>query len=119
MKLKKIDCIMHFTKNMNAAEKYYTGILGLKVLWRDEKANMTGIGMDETDAEIVLHNDENIPQDNVHYLVDDVDVFCEEYKSAGQKIIVEPFDIRCGKCAVLGDIEGNAISILDLTKVIC
>jgi predicted enzyme related to lactoylglutathione lyase len=103
---------------MDAAEKYYAEFLGLKVLWHDNNANMTGMGMDETDAEIVLHNDENIPQDNVNFLVDDVDKFCEEYRSAGQKIFDEPFDIRCGRCAVIRDGEGNGISILDLTKEI-
>jgi lactoylglutathione lyase len=91
--------------------------LGLKILWHDEKVNMTGLGMDETDAEIVLHNDENIPQDNVHYLVDDVEKFCAEFKSVGNNILAEPFDIRCGKCAVITDNEGNGISILDLTKI--
>jgi predicted enzyme related to lactoylglutathione lyase len=117
MKLKKIDCVMHYTNNINASVKFYTETLGLKVLWRDKNVNMTGLGMDETDTEIVLHNDTNIPQDNVHYLVDDVDKFCREYKSAGNKIYAEPFDIRCGKCAVISDNEGNGISILDLTKI--
>ncbi|RPI14167.1 MAG: VOC family protein [Ignavibacteriae bacterium] len=117
MKLRKIDCIMHFTEDVEASQKFYTDILGLKLLWKDEKYKMTGLGLAETGAEIVLHQEPDIPQNEIHYLVDDVEKFCKEFKSCGGKIYTEPFDIRCGKCAVISDNEGSGISILDLTKM--
>lgn len=117
MKLRKIDCIMHFAEDLESSQKFYTEVLGLNLLWKDEKFSMTGLGMPETDTEVVLHHESDIPQNEIHYLVDDVIGFCNEFKSRGGKIYTEPFDIRCGMCAVIGDNEGNGISILDMTKI--
>jgi predicted enzyme related to lactoylglutathione lyase len=117
MKLRKIDCIMHYADDLEASQKYYTEILGLKLLWKDEKHQMIGLGMSETDAEIVLHREPDIPQDEIHYLVDNVIEFCSELRSKGGKIYAEPFDIRCGMCAVISDAEGSSISILDISKM--
>lgn len=108
---------MHFAEDIESSLKFYTEILGLKLLWKDEKFNMASLGMSETDAEIVLHHEPDIPQNEIHYLVDDVIEFCNEFRSCGGKLYTEPFDIRCGKCAVISDDEGNGISILDLTKM--
>lgn len=117
MKLRKIDCVMHYAEDIDASLEFYTNILGLNLLWKDEKFKMAGLKLPETDAEIVLHQEPDIPQNEIHYLVDDVAEFCIEYKSTGGKIYTEPFEIRTGKCAVISDNEGNGISILDLTKI--
>jgi lactoylglutathione lyase len=69
--LKKIDCVMIKVDDVEAAVRYYSDVFGLRVLWRDDTS--VGLGLPDTDAEIVLHCDPDIPnQIEVYYLVDDV-----------------------------------------------
>lgn len=113
--LKKIDCVMIRVADVSSATKYYAEVYGLKTLWQD--GDTVGLGFPETDAEIVLHNDPNIPsQVEVHYLVDDVVSAVEIFRQNGCEIIEAPFDIAIGKCIVIRDPFGTLMCILDMTK---
>ena len=115
MMLRKIDCVMVKVDDLGAAVHYYTDVFGLKQLWADGFS--VGMGMPETDAEIVLHNDPNIPKDiGVHYLVDDVVTAVHELSTKGCTLIEPPFDIAIGKCAIIQDPFGTTLCILDMTK---
>jgi hypothetical protein len=73
--------------------------------------------MPESDAEIVLHTDASIPHRvEVHYLVDDVEAACAEYRQKGGTVVVPPFAIPIGTCAVLADPFGTTICILDMSS---
>lgn len=112
--LRKIDCVMLRVDDLEAAARYYTDVFGLKRSWQDNTS--VGMLMPETDAEIVLHTTD-IPKDvSVHYLVDDVIAAVNELRAKGCTVRAEPFDIVIGKCAVLEDLFGNVIAILDMTK---
>ena len=112
---KKIDCVMIRVDDVAAGEKFYSEVFGLKPLWREGGA--VGLGFPETDAEIVLHNTVEIPNKvEVHYLVDDVVAAVTSYTEKGCRIVVPPFDILIGKCAVIQDPFGTAICLLDLTS---
>ena len=68
--LRKIDCVMLKVSELEKAAAYYETVFGLKRLWQDEHS--VGMGMSETDAEIVLHDNPAPPKEiSVHYLVDD------------------------------------------------
>ncbi len=113
--LKKIDCVMVRVDDLSAARKFYEEALGLEPLWSDEHS--LAFGMPETDAEIVLHDDPEIPRDcNVHYLVDDVLEAVKKLVQAGCTLSVPPFDVRIGKCAIISDPTGNSLNLLDMTK---
>ena len=109
--LRKIDCVMVRVPDLAAAAEFYTGELGLRRLWADETS--IGLGLTETDAEIVLHTMDLPADENVYYLVDDVDAAATQYAGMMRK---PPFDIAVGRCAILEDPFGNAIGILDLSK---
>jgi predicted enzyme related to lactoylglutathione lyase len=112
---RKIDCVMIRVADVPTAAKFYTEVFGLKTLWQD--GDTVGLGLPETDAEIVLHNDPNIPsQVEVHYLVDDVVLAVETLRQNGCRIIEEPFDIAIGKCIVIRDPFGTLMCILDMSK---
>jgi predicted enzyme related to lactoylglutathione lyase len=65
----------------------------------------------------VLHNDSNIPSSvEVYYLVHDVIDAVKSYTGKGSELMVAPFDIRIGKCAVIKDPFGTRLCILDMTK---
>lgn len=113
--LRKIDCVMVRVEDVEAAARYYTEVFGLRPVWRN--AGSVGLAFPETDAEIVLHSDPDIPsQVEVHYLVDEVDSAVRLLEDKGCAILVEPFDIQIGRCAVIRDPFGTTLCILDMTK---
>jgi predicted enzyme related to lactoylglutathione lyase len=109
--LRKIDCVMLRVADLDAAAAFYGRVFGLRPLWRD--ATSIGMGLPETDAEIVLHTTAGLPE--VHYLVDDVRAAVATYRAVGCRVRVEPFEIAIGWCAVLEDPDGNAVAVLDMT----
>lgn len=113
--LRKIDCVMLRVPNLETAADFYADVLGLQRLWQD--AASVGMGMPETDAEIVLHTHADLPREvSVHYLVDDVITAVADLRAKGCLVLAEPFDIAIGKCAVLKDPFDNILPILDMTK---
>jgi lactoylglutathione lyase len=113
--LRKIDCVMVKVDDLEAAARYYVDVFGLKRLWSD--GHSIGMGMPETDAEIVLHDDPNLPKDiGVHYLVDDVVAAAAELQAKGCTVVEPPFEVAIGKCAVIRDPFGTILPILDMTK---
>jgi lactoylglutathione lyase len=113
--LKKIDCVMIRVDDMEVATAYYAEVFGLRPVWKDEIS--TGLAFPETDAEIVLHCSPDIPsQVEVYYLVDDVIAATQTLATKGCQILVEPFDIVIGKCAVIQDPFGTRLCLLDMTK---
>lgn len=113
--LKKIDCVMIRVDDLEAARAYYVEVFGLRQLWQEEA--MVGLGFPETDAEIVLHTDPGIPSRvEVHYLVADVRAAVDEFANTGCTVLVPPFDVRIGRCAVIRDPFGTTLCILDMTK---
>ena len=115
--LKKVDCVMIRVSDVTEALNFYADVFGLKPIWQDERAGQAGLLFPESDTEIVLHADPAIPgQVEVHYLVDDVPAAVQKYTEQGCKLLVEPFDIRMGKCAVIQDPFGTRLCILDMSK---
>ncbi|HLJ33673.1 MAG TPA: VOC family protein [Ktedonobacteraceae bacterium] len=113
--LRKIDCIMIRVDDIQAAAAYYAKVFGLRPRWSGDDS--IGLIFSESDAEIVLHSDPDIPSSvEVHYLVDDVVVAVAHYEAEGCSVLVAPFDITIGKCAVIRDPFGIRLCILDLTK---
>lgn len=115
VRLRKIDCVMIRVAEARAAAEFYTSVFGLRRLWED--GNASGLVFPESDAEIVVHTDSDIPSDvEVHYLVDDVVEATEAFVAGGCRMLVEPFDIVIGKCAVIADPFGTRLCILDTTR---
>ncbi|SRR5216683_238752 len=112
---KKIDCVMIRVDNVPVAVKFYRDVFGLIPLWSDN--GTTGLKFPETDAEIVLHSNANIPHKvEVHYLVDDVVAAVRTCAEKGCRVLEPPFDILIGKCAVIADPFGTVLCLLDMTS---
>jgi predicted enzyme related to lactoylglutathione lyase len=113
--LRKIDCVMIRVEDLEAAALYYSDVFGLRRIWQDETS--IGLGFPETDAEIVLHRNPEVPSSvDVHYLVDDVVCSVQVLRENGCTVLSEPFDVPIGKCAVVRDPFGTTLSILDMSK---
>jgi len=116
MGLKKVDAVLLRVSDLEKAAEFYVNVMGLKRGWVDHENSMIGLLFPGNDTELVLHCDESLPDPNVSYQVDDVQKFVKEYQHRGFKVLVEPFDIRCGKCAILEDPERHSIEIMDISK---
>ncbi len=57
--LRKIDCVMIQVEDVKAAMAYYSDVFGLRPVWWDERA--AGLVFPESDAEIVVHCNLDIP----------------------------------------------------------
>jgi catechol 2,3-dioxygenase-like lactoylglutathione lyase family enzyme len=53
VRLRTIDCVLVRVDDLDAGSRFYAERLGLRELWRDESS--VGMGLAETDAEVVLH----------------------------------------------------------------
>ncbi len=115
-KLLKIDNIMYQVKDLEKAKIFYQEVLGLKKVWENKESKMVGFTFEESDSEIVIHNNPNIPKFDYSYLVSNVDEFVKEFESKGYIVKLEPIDVRSGRYAILLDPDGNEIPIIDLTK---
>jgi predicted enzyme related to lactoylglutathione lyase len=115
MVLRKIDCVMIQVDDLETAVQYYVDVFGMRRIWRDEHS--VGLGFPETDAEIVLHHIPNFPSRiEIHYLVNDVMAAVQLFEQRGCRVLVAPFDIPIGKCAVIEDPFGTRLNILDMSK---
>jgi lactoylglutathione lyase len=109
-----IDCVMVQADDLEIAADFYSRVFGLRRLWSDESS--IGMGMPETDAEVVLHTTDLPRERGVHYLVDDVPATVLTYHRQGCVVREPPFDIAVGRCAVLEEPFGNVLCILDMSN---
>ena len=113
--LRKIDCVMIKVDDLEGAAKFYEQVLGLATKW--STANSIALGMPESEAEIVLHDDPQIPREcSVHYLVDNVKEAVAKLSVQGCGIVVPPFEVQIGMCSVVRDPFGNLLNLIDMTK---
>lgn len=112
--LRKIDCVMLRVDNLATATGFYASEFGLVPLWRDEQS--VGLGLPETDAEVVLHTMDLPPGRHVYFLVDDVVAAVADAEREGCTVLTAPFDVVIGKCAVIADPFGNDLGLIDMTK---
>ena len=70
--------------------------------------------MPDTDAEIVLQVERKGQETDLK--VDSADDAVARVRAAGGRVIVPPFEIRIGRCAVVEDPWGNRMVLLDSTK---
>src|ERR1700751_3610756 len=90
--LRKIDCVIIRVEDVETAAAFYARVFGLHRHWSGDGS--IGLDFPETDAEIVLHCDPNIPSlVEVYYLVDDVVTAADRFAAQGCQVLVDPFDI--------------------------
>jgi len=108
----KVDCIRFYVDDLDAGLKFYRDELGHHLIWRT--ADALGLRMSGTDTELVLHTEPRPPE--IDLLVESADDAAARVEAAGGHMIVSPFDIPVGRCAVVADPWGNEFVLLDLRK---
>lgn len=108
----KIDCIRLHVGNLDEALAFYRDRLGHNLVWRTDRS--AGLRMPATDTEIVLHTEEHGQE--IDLKVESADAAAGRFVEAGGSILVPPFDIQIGRCAVVADPWGNPLVLLDTSK---
>lgn len=99
-------------RNLDAALAFYRDRLGHALVWRTAIA--AGLAMPGTDAELVLYVDGEHSETDLK--VDDVAAAVARFVDAGGTVVLPPFDIAIGKCALVRDPDGNVLVLLDTGK---
>jgi predicted enzyme related to lactoylglutathione lyase len=108
---RKVDCLALPVPDLDAALAFYAQ-LGHELIWRTPTA--AGLRLPDSDAELVLQTERPGPETDL--LVEAVGAAVERFVAAGGRIVVEPFDIAIGRCAVVLDPWGNTLVLLDSSK---
>ncbi len=109
---RNVDCIRLSVPDIEAGLHFYRDQLGYELIWR--MAESVGLRMPDSETEVVLHTEPQAPEIDIK--VQSVDDAIVRIKAAGGKVIVPPFDIQIGRCAVVQDPWENQFVILDISK---
>jgi lactoylglutathione lyase len=109
---RKVDCLQVPVPDLEAGLRFYSDQLGHELLWRTTTA--AGLKMPDTDTELVLQTER--AELEVNLLVASADAATAMILQAGGTVLEPPFDIPVGRCAVVRDLWGNRLVILDLSK---
>jgi lactoylglutathione lyase len=109
---RKVDCLQIPVPNVEAGLAFYRDALGHALIWRTDTA--AGLRMAESSSEIVIQTER--PQLEANLTVRSADEAADAMVRAGGNVVVSPFDIAIGRCAVMADPWGNRLVILDTSK---
>jgi len=108
----KIDCLRLPVPDLEAGLAFYRDRLGHQLIW--QTATAAGLRMPETDAELVIHTE--LRAADTDLVVASADDAAAEIAREGGRVLVAPFDIPIGRCAVVEDPFGNRLVVLDGSK---
>jgi len=109
---KKIDCVRLPVSDLESGLSFYMDNLGLELIWRTEES--AGLRLPNDESEIVLYTESR--GEEIDILVESADEAARCFESAGGEVVVQPFDIRIGRCVVVKDPWGNELVLLDNSK---
>jgi len=98
--------------DLEAGLAFYRDRLGHELIWRTSTS--AGLRIPESDTEIVIQTER--PELEANLTVASTDEAVETIIQAGGRVIVQPFDIPIGRCAVVRDPWGNRLVLLDNSK---
>jgi predicted enzyme related to lactoylglutathione lyase len=111
--IRKIDAVTVPVPDLDSGLRFYRDRLGHELLWRNDELGQAGLGLPESDAEIVLTTRLGLAP---AWLVTSADEAAAELVAAGGRLIAEPADIPVGRVVVVADPFGNALVLVDLSK---
>jgi predicted enzyme related to lactoylglutathione lyase len=111
--LRKLDAVMIRVPDLDSGLRFYRDALGHELRWRDDERGQAGLGLPDSDAEIVLSTELDYAP---NWLVASAEQAAREIVQAGGRQIAGPFEIPVGRVAIVADPFGNTLVLLDLSK---
>ena len=109
--LRKVDCLALRVADLADGLAFYER-LGHELVWRT--ATGVGLRLPDSEAELVLQTERPGPETDL--TVENVGQAIELFVAAGGRVVVAPFDITIGRCAVVADPWDNHLVLLDSSK---
>ncbi|MEV0159131.1 VOC family protein [Nonomuraea fuscirosea] len=111
--IRKVDAVMVPVPDLDSGLRFYRDRLGHQLLWRDDELGQAGLGLPDTDTEMVLTTRPGLVP---AWLVDSADDATAQVVRAGGRVVAEPVDVPVGRLAVVADPFGNELVLIDLSK---
>lgn len=108
----KIDCLQIPVPDLEAGLAFYRDGLGHALIWRTPSA--AGLRLPGSTTEIVIQTER--PELEANLTVESVEQAVLTIVERGGRVLVSPFDIQIGRCAVVADPWGNRLVILDTSR---
>ena len=109
--LKGVDRILLRVPGLPAAVKYFRDVLGLRLV--REETNVASFQLGNAGSELVLHSDEDLPDQAVYFLVDDVRDLYARRDALNLRFSGPPAQVSRGYRATVKDPFGNVLLLLD------
>lgn len=107
-----VDCVQIPVPDLDAGLAFYREALGRPLAWRSETA--AGLRMAESATELVIQTER--PELETNLSVASAEAAAHQFVQAGGALVVAPFDISIGRCAVVQDLWGNRLVVLDHSR---
>jgi predicted enzyme related to lactoylglutathione lyase/chloramphenicol 3-O-phosphotransferase len=107
-----VDCLQIPVPDLEAGLAFYRDALGHQLIWRSDTA--AGLRLADAATELVVQTER--PELEANLSVASADAAARQFVSAGGRLLVAPFDIAIGRCAVVEDRWGNRLVLLDHGK---
>src|SRR5271156_742711 len=111
--LREIDRILLRVPSLPAATHYYVDTLGLQLLKRDDR--LASLKFPDSDTELILHTDPDLPAEATYYRVDDVRDYYNRRAELKMTFVSPPSQASRGWRATVKDPFGNVLLIIDRT----
>jgi catechol 2,3-dioxygenase-like lactoylglutathione lyase family enzyme len=111
--LRKVDAVTVPVPDLDEGLRFYRDQLGQVLLWRNDELGQAGLGLPESDTEIVLTSRMGYAP---CWLVASAEPAAAAFRAAGGGVVVEPFDIPVGRAAVVADPFDNPLVLVDLSR---
>lgn len=111
--LRKVDAVTIPVPDLDRGLRFYRDQLGHVLLWRNDALGQAGLGLPESDTEIVLTSRMGYAP---CWLVSSAEQAVAAVQAAGGRVVTEPFDIPVGRAAVVADPFDNLLVLVDLSK---
>ena len=109
--LRRVDRIILRVPGLQSAVKFYRDVLGLRL--RRQESHVASFEFADGKGELVLHTDEDLPDEAVYYLVDDVRDLYRRRHDLSLRFAAPPSPVSRGYRATVKDPFGNVLLILD------
>jgi len=110
--LQKVDAVTIPVPDLDAGLRFYRDSLGHQLRWRNDAIGQAGLALPSADTEIVLTTEQDYEP---NWLVSSADHAAAAVRTAGGRVVIEPFNIPVGRAAVVADPFGNILVLLDLS----
>ena len=108
-----VDAVTVPVPDLDSGLAFYREQLGHRLLWRNDEIGQAGLALPAQETELVLTT--SAPYAPT-WLVESVDSASDAIVDAGGRVASGPSDVPVGRLAVVEDIFGNQLVLLDTSK---